>query len=414
MSEASSEVEPETEHKDRERWKAFKAAFGRWLRERWEEATDVHDLAWPPAWLASGAFVVVVGLITFVIIPIVAAIGASVGGAAAVRAGAGASWLAGLDLMAVVTDAIGAWFDSRTAGLDLDPGLLVTIWWISVAAAFGLAFLFKSRGAQLAWILQGAAAAAMAWSVTEPPSQATAAGIVLFWWAIGSVFALRRGTVRRVVAVATDDPKPPVLHSSDQAVSRSSLRAAADLLDAVGDVFDGADPRAAEIGQEVRELRRSLVPPREYGPLPSEHEAREGWRARMAPFVTTADRGPMVTVHAEVAFTMEVVLTDAAAAAYLGALHDPDPITEPLEALAQCAAWMVRCGQTQKAFTMLGAWWRSTRHRWAEQNPDGAPLEAEAALSALDRAWPSDFTLADRAELREALSRAWVPARTGT
>lgn len=413
------DLDPDRDHdrnrevSDGERWARFKTAAGAYARDKWEEATDVHSFRWPPSWLVIVTLGVGLALVMFVVIPLIAGLLAWLGGTAAAQAGVGASWLAGLDLARVVTDAVGTWFDAHTAGLGISADLLTTLWWITVASAFGLAWLFGSRGAKVTWVLLGVAAAWMTWTVTDPPAQATGAGIALFWWAIGSVFALSRTATRVITHSGDKQPEVPAPPREGLA-QRHNRQQAADLIGALGDVFAGedVDPRAAEIGEDARELSRTLVPPqRQYGPQPPADDAeRKVWRDRLARFITTADRGQTVEVHHEIAGTMESVLCDFAAHAYLGSLHDADPAAEPLTELAHCASWMVRTGQTQEAFTLLDVWWRRTRRGWSEQNPDGAPLEAATAVAALDRAWPSDFLLADRAEIRTALNRAWVPS----
>lgn len=415
MSEPSpghkSTPDPDEGPTDAERWAQFKAAFGAWLRERWEEATDVHARFWPPPWLSVGALVVGLAVLVFIVIPLIDAILTAVGGAAAVQAGAGASWLAGLELVGVVTGAISSWFAAHTAGLGVSADLLITIWWVAVAVAFGLAWLFKVRGAQVAWTLQGAAAAAMAWSVTEPPAQATAAGITVFWWAIGSVFALRRGT-HQTVPIWFDGPKS-VLERPQATVWPSNLRAVADFLDAAGDVFagDDNDPRAAGISEDVRSLRRELIPVREYAPVPPEHEDRDNWRPRLAPFVNAGDRGQVVEVHYRVAEVMEQVLVDFSVTAYLNSLLDPEPPERPVEDLAFTVSWLARSSQGKEAFALMETWWRRARARHEAQNPDSAPLDAAAALDAVDRSWPAEFAEADRAPIMETLARAWSVTR---
>lgn len=410
------ELDPDRDRdvSDGERWDRFKAAAGSYVREKWEEATDVHTFGWPPPWLIIGGLGIGLALVMFVVIPVIAAILAWLGGAAAAQAGIGASWLTGLDLARIVTDAVASWFDGHTAGLGVSADLLITLWWITVGSVFALAWLFGSRGAKVTWVLLGAACAWMTWTVTEPPAQAAAAGIVGFWWAIGAVFALSRSAIRVVTHSGDKQPEMPD-EPREGLAQRRNRQQAADLLGALGEVFagEGADPRAVAIAEDARGLSRALLPaPRQYGPQPSEDEnpERKAWRKRLTRFITTADRGRTVEVHHEIASIMEAVLTDFAANAYLGSLHDADPVAEPLEELAHCAAWMVRTGQTQEAFTLLDVWWRRTRRRWSEQNPDGAPLDAAAAVAALDRAWPSDFLLTDRAEIRTALTRAWMPA----
>ncbi|GIG03228.1 hypothetical protein [Catellatospora citrea] len=143
--------------------------------------------------LAGVAFAVPVAVVFFV----VWLVAELIGGVVEVLLGwaaDGAEWVTGTEVVGMITDAVHAYLTEHSTGLPLSTSGLWWGWWSLVAALWLLAWM-GNRGAQLGWLLVGAAAAYMVWSSTAEQARPVATATVAAMWVLMSLFALRR--VRR-------------------------------------------------------------------------------------------------------------------------------------------------------------------------------------------------------------------------
>lgn len=112
----------------------------------------------------------------------------------------------------IITRPIADWLAAHTAGLPITPAavgigaaVVATLLWLYAAA-------FAARGAQLGWVLAGAAAVYMAWAGTpEAAHRPITAGAVAAAWAVLSIPALRRPDRR---------PSPVAVHHCPTSAAR--------------------------------------------------------------------------------------------------------------------------------------------------------------------------------------------------
>lgn len=103
-----------------------------------------------------------------------------------------------LPAVRIVTDPIGHWMTTHTAGLPLSTQAASWIWGLTGTALF-LAASCRHLGAQLLWPLYGAATAALAWMGTETPShRPVVVGLIAAAWSVLSLLALRGRPHQRV------------------------------------------------------------------------------------------------------------------------------------------------------------------------------------------------------------------------
>ena len=146
---------------------------------------------WPPPWalpaLSIAGLVVLVAIVAGLLVPLVAAIGRFLAGAA----GDGVAWLHDWNITRVVLDPVRAWLTGHAAGLPVDAG---TLWWTWAVAGLVLFFLawFTTVAGRIGWLLYGAATVAMVYAATTGPARPTAAGIATLWWLMLSLLPLHR------------------------------------------------------------------------------------------------------------------------------------------------------------------------------------------------------------------------------
>ena len=88
--------------------------------------------------------------------------------------------------------AIAHYLDTHADAVDV-PATTLALAWLTVGGVLWLASsAFAARGAQLGWLLYGAASVAMSYAGAAHPAAWPAAGITGTWWALLSIPALRR------------------------------------------------------------------------------------------------------------------------------------------------------------------------------------------------------------------------------
>jgi hypothetical protein len=153
------------------------------------------DIPWwmRKQFLAGVAFAVPVAVVFFVVW-LVGSLAAGVGELVRGWAAGGVEWTADTEVVGMVTGAVHAYLAEHSAGLPLSAAALWWGWWSLVGGLWLLAWM-GNRGAQLGWVLVGAAGAYMVWSATAGQARPVAAATVVAMWVVLSLFALRR--VRR-------------------------------------------------------------------------------------------------------------------------------------------------------------------------------------------------------------------------
>lgn len=104
-----------------------------------------------------------------------------------------AGWVAARPEAHLVTEPVTNFFIVHGAGLPVEPARMVLLWGLGGAILAGLAFVARSRGAQIGWPLYGAATVALAGLGTETTGNGlVAAAAIVLAWCLVSVLVLRR------------------------------------------------------------------------------------------------------------------------------------------------------------------------------------------------------------------------------
>lgn len=166
-------------------------AFIEWasdLRDHlWDEVTDRRHPYWPPTWLKVAVSVVAAAVVCFLVIPLLAALGAAVWGWSGKRV----RWLAAWDLTKVVTNPVRVYLTHHAVGLPANANVLWLAWLITGAVLLAFS-LFGATGARVGWALYGVGTAAMVWAQTPALNRGLAVGITAAWWSVLSLLAYRR------------------------------------------------------------------------------------------------------------------------------------------------------------------------------------------------------------------------------
>lgn len=106
--------------------------------------------------------------------------------------GGAADMVRNLEGAQIVLRPVESWLTAHTAGMNVPPSAILTVWASTGIVTFLLSFMHRSIGARIGWTLWGAATCYIAYAGTSIPSKPIAAGIAAVWWSALSVLAFRR------------------------------------------------------------------------------------------------------------------------------------------------------------------------------------------------------------------------------
>lgn len=101
------------------------------------------------------------------------------------------SWLAHWPVAAVITQPVHTYLVGHAAGLPASPSLLGQVWGWSALGLLTAAWLFRSWGARLGWVVFGAATAAMVWLGSPEPGRWIAVVLTALAWSMLSTLAFK-------------------------------------------------------------------------------------------------------------------------------------------------------------------------------------------------------------------------------
>lgn len=384
----------------------WEAAVQEFFRDRWAEATHIdHRGRWtPPTWAQVAMLTVVLAVLVFAVIPLITWAARGIAGLGE----RGFEWMSGLDLARMAYEPVNAWIAAHAAGAGMEASFLTALWWITVASAFGLAWLFRVTAARIGWCAAGVAACAMAWQSTPDEAEAVVTGIVAFWWLVGSVFALRRASGIPESMAASRDQREP-------SIKRQQLERACDVLDQVADVFDppgkvNTDPRAASISSSIRGRRVAILSEFQYAFADVNVDNRESLAGRMALFTRVTGTGSETELPAEVFSMWQDMLVEASARRLFDARRDLAAFESPVEELAATVAWLWQCDRRREVVDLVERWWRYCRSSFGVWGTATEPVpRLGEVVAALERSWAPGLSDADRDDIAQAVAARLEP-----
>ncbi|MEV0646418.1 hypothetical protein AB0I28_14265 [Phytomonospora sp. NPDC050363] len=205
-------------------------------------------------------------LLIYLVVPILLAVGRALSGEYD-RSGE-LTWRAGSDLGHVVTDPVRTWLQAGAADLPVGWQLLWTLWCATGVTLF-VSGTLTVRGARVGWLLFGLGTAAMVYAETPAASAWAAVGVTAAWWALGTLFVLRRPTAPRLRV------------EPDLTAQGHATRDACDLLDALAEAYSRDEARA-DTAARIRQVRTALLAPRIYPVVTRDEDDANHWRERLA------------------------------------------------------------------------------------------------------------------------------------
>jgi len=124
-------------------------------------------------------------------------------------------------LAKIVITPVHAYITAHAAGLAAGAEAIFSAWTLSGVGLWLACWLARSWGARLAWVLYGAATAAMVYSASPATGRMLATGVAIVYWALLSVFAFRGVGRRPTVHV---HPGPDVTTALEQQRQQTTQR----------------------------------------------------------------------------------------------------------------------------------------------------------------------------------------------
>jgi len=186
----------------------------RWAEARFDDPSRADTVKNVIIGLCGAALIIVMVALIWLIVTVFGVMLSAVTAGAAHGLGAVLEQVADWHLAEIVITPVHAYITAHAAGLAAGAEAIFSAWTLSGVGLWLACWLARSWGARLAWVLYGAATAAMVYSAAPVAGRMLAMGVAVLYWALLSVFAFR-GVGRRRPAVHVH-PGPDVVTALEQ------------------------------------------------------------------------------------------------------------------------------------------------------------------------------------------------------